>query len=44
MEERHLSHKATQVTLLTLLDLGTAGFIVAWLAVAGYAIAYLTSH
>jgi hypothetical protein len=41
MEERPLSHKATQVTLL---NLGTAGLIVAWLATASYAIAYLISH
>jgi hypothetical protein len=41
MEERPLSHKATQVTVL---NLETAGFIVPWLAVACYAIAYLISH
>ena len=41
MEERPLSHKATPFTRL---NLGTAGLIVAWLAVACYAIAYLISH
>jgi hypothetical protein len=41
MEERPLSHKATQVMLL---NLGMAGFAVAWLAVACYAIAHLISH
>jgi hypothetical protein len=41
MEERPLSHKASQGTLL---NLGTAGLIVAWLAVACYAIAYLIAH
>jgi hypothetical protein len=41
MEERLSSRKATPFTLL---NLGTAGVIVAWLAVACYAIAYLTSH
>jgi hypothetical protein len=41
MEERPSSHKATQFTLL---NLGTAGFIVVWLGVACYAIAYLISH
>jgi hypothetical protein len=41
MEQRPLSHKANRVTLL---NLGMAGLIVAWLAVACYAIAYLISH
>jgi hypothetical protein len=41
MEERHSPQKPTQ---LTLLNLGSAGVIVAWLAVACYAIAYLASH
>ena len=41
MEERLSSRKASQFTLL---NLGTAGFIVVWLAVACDAIAYLTSH
>ena len=41
MEERPLSHQATQVTLL---NLGMAGLIVAWLAFACYAIVYLISH
>ena len=40
-EERPLSGKASQGTLL---NLGTAGLIVAWLAVACYAIAYLIAH
>ena len=41
MEERLSSRKGNQ---LTLLNLGTAGFIVAWLAFACYAIAYLLSR
>jgi len=41
MEGRRSSHK---VPKLTLLDLVTGGFIVAWLAFACYAIAYLVSH
>ncbi|HEV8103175.1 MAG TPA: hypothetical protein VGP69_05510 [Gaiellaceae bacterium] len=41
MDERVSPPKATP---LTLLNLGTVGFIVAWVAVACYAIAYLTSH
>jgi hypothetical protein len=41
MDERVSSHKAT---LSTALNLGTIGVIVAWLAVASYAIAYLVSH
>jgi hypothetical protein len=41
MEERLSLRKASP---LTLLNLGTAGVIVAWLAVACYAIAYLISH
>jgi hypothetical protein len=41
MEQRLSSRKATSFTVL---NLGTAGVIVAWLAVACYAIAYLISH
>ena len=41
MEERPPSHKVSPVTLL---NLGTAGLIVAWLAVACYAIVDLLSH
>ena len=41
MEERPLPRKATQVRLL---NLGTAGFAIAWLVFACYAIAYLISH
>jgi hypothetical protein len=41
MEERLSSRKATRFTPL---NLGTVGFIVAWLAVACYAIAYLASR
>ena len=41
MEERTPSQRATQVTLL---NLGTVGFVVAWLGVACYAVAYLVSH
>jgi hypothetical protein len=40
--EKQLSPRKT--TLYTRLNLGTAGFIVAWLAVACYAITYLISH
>ena len=29
---------------VTLLNVGTAGFVIAWLAVACYALAYLISH
>jgi hypothetical protein len=41
MEKRPSSHKAPK---LTPLNLGTAGFIVAWLVFACYGIAYLVSH
>jgi hypothetical protein len=41
MEERPLSRTATPFTLL---NLGLAGLIIAWLAAACYAIAYLISH
>lgn len=41
MEERPSSHRPTQFTVL---NVGTAGFIAAWLAVACYALAYLISH
>ena len=41
MEKRPASHKAPRVTLL---NLGTVGLVVAWLAVACYALAYLVSH
>lgn len=41
MEEHPSPQKATQFTWL---NLGTVGFVVAWLAVACYAIAYLVSH
>lgn len=41
MEERSSSHKTTQFKLV---NLGTVGFVIAWLAVACYAIAYLVSH
>jgi hypothetical protein len=41
MEQPLSSRKATPFTLL---NVGTAGFVVAWLAVACYAIAYLSSH
>lgn len=41
MVERPSSRRATQ---LRLLNLGTVGFVVAWLAFASYAIAYLVSH
>jgi hypothetical protein len=33
-----------KATSIPLLDLATAGFVLAWLAVAGYALAYLISH
>jgi hypothetical protein len=42
MVERLASQKATRFT--TLLNLGTSAFILAWLAVACYALAYLISH
>jgi hypothetical protein len=41
MEERRSSHKASPSHLL---NFGTVGFVVAWLAFACYAIAYLISH
>jgi hypothetical protein len=41
MEERFLSRKAARFTLL---NLATAVVIVAWLAFACYAIAYLIYH
>lgn len=41
MEERPSSQKTSQFTLL---NLGTVGFVLAWLVVACYAIAYLVSH
>jgi hypothetical protein len=41
MEERPSSHKPS---LFTLLNLGTVGVFVAWVAFACYAIAYLISH
>jgi hypothetical protein len=41
MEERFSSRRAKRFTLLTL---GTAGVVLAWLAFACYAIAYLVSH
>ena len=41
MEERPSSQRATQFTLL---NLGTAGLVVAWLGVACYAVAYLVAH
>ena len=41
MEERFLSRKAARFTLL---NLATVGVIVAWLALACYAIAYLVHH
>jgi hypothetical protein len=41
MEERLSSRRASRFTLL---NLGTAGFVVAWVAVACYAIVYLTAH
>lgn len=40
MHERPSSQKATQFTV----TVGTFGFIVAWLAVACYAVAYLVTH
>jgi hypothetical protein len=41
MDERLSSRRATPFTPL---NLGTMGFIVAWVAVACYAITYLISH
>ena len=41
MEERRSLPKPPRFTAL---DVGTAGLIVVWLAVACYAIAYLISH
>jgi hypothetical protein len=41
MEERSATRKPTESALL---NLWTVGFIVAWLAVACYAISYLVSH
>jgi len=41
MEQRLTSRKANSFTVL---NLGTACVIVAWLAVASYAIDYLISH
>lgn len=41
MEKRLSSRKASRFTFLSF---GTAGFIVAWLAFACYAIDYLISH
>jgi hypothetical protein len=41
MEERFSSRKAARFSLL---NLATAGFVLAWLAFACYAITYLVSH
>jgi hypothetical protein len=41
MEQHRSSLRATRVTLL---NLATVSFVVAWLAVACYALAYLVSH
>lgn len=41
MEQHRASPTATRVTLL---NLATVAFVVAWLAVACYALAYLVSH
>jgi hypothetical protein len=41
MEEQLSASRATRFTLL---NLATLGFVVAWLAAACYAIAYLLSH
>jgi hypothetical protein len=39
-----LSTTKRKATLVPVLNLATVGFVVAWLAVACYALAYLISH